>query len=113
MITFFNDYKTFHLLKYEASIKSITVNKAMENALIDYIQKQAPEKVEEMDKGKLKAWLVIKEQSEKSNCTVAEYIEKAIVEYCGLSAQAVPKIEEKIDNKKSSFFDLNRDASRR
>lgn len=113
MITFFNDYKTFHLLKYEASMKSISVSVATDNALINYIQKVNQESVKEIPKGKLKAWMFIKNYADKSNCTVAEFIERAIVEYCGLTAQIVPKVEEKIDNKISSFFDLNRDVTKK
>lgn len=107
MIIFFNDYKTYHLLKYEAVIKNIPLSEAINNALINYIQKVSSVSIDKLPKGKMKAWMVIKAEADKNNCTVAEFIERAIIEYCGINTP--PKL---IETKRSSWLDLNRDAKR-
>lgn len=110
MFTFFNDYKTYHLLKYEANIQNIRISEAMDKALIKYLTKITAKNVEELPTGKMKQWQLVKSEADKAGCTVAEFIERAVIEYCGLNVQVAQKVEVR---KGGSIFDLNRDVNKK
>ena len=105
MIIYFNDYKTYHLMKYEASIKNRRINDVQNDALISYIKKVSKNDEIILPKGKMKVWQLVKGLADSTGCTVAEFIEQSVIDYCGLSIQVVSKPQ-----KKTSWLDLNRDA---
>ena len=106
MITFFNDYKVYHNLQYEAKRRNKTMSEALTDAIICYVKKSEESVDEKEIKNKFKFWKIIKKNAENKGCTVAEIIEMACIDYCGLTVQVVQKTDQK---KSGSFFDLNRD----